>query len=83
MRIKTVGLVIAGAAVVAGAAGGVAWASGSADTEPRVRIVQQEQPAPDQPVQQQPTQQQPAPGRDCPDKGGQSPAPAESPAETL
>jgi hypothetical protein len=75
MRIKTVGLVIAGAAVVAGAAGGVAWAnSGGADEPaPSVRIVQQEQP------DQQQSQ------RDCPEKNGGgagSAAPAPS-AETL
>jgi hypothetical protein len=65
MRIKTVGLVIAGAAVVAGAAGGVAWAGSGSDAEPSVRIVQQEQPAP-------------AADRDCPEKNGQQPAPAAS-----
>jgi hypothetical protein len=60
---KTLGLVVAGAAVLAGAAGGVAWASSGSDAEPTVRIVQQEQPAQDQPV----------PGRDCPEKAGQQP----------
>jgi hypothetical protein len=65
------GLVIAGAAVVAGAAGGVAWAAGGSDAEPSVRIVQQEQPVQEQPAQEQPA---PAPDRDCPEKNGQQPA---------
>jgi hypothetical protein len=73
MRIKTVGLVIAGAAVVAGTAGGVAWAGGGSDAEPTVRIVQQEQPAPPQPER--------GTDRDCPEKN--VPAPAVSSAESL
>jgi hypothetical protein len=73
MRIKTVGLVIAGAAVVAGTASGVAWASGAGDAEPTVRIVQQEQPAP----------QQPGTDRDCPEKSGPAPSAAVSPSESL
>jgi hypothetical protein len=61
MRIRTVGLAIAGAAAAAAIAGGVAYAQGD-DAEPSVRIVQQEQPT-------QPDQQ-PSPTKDCPRGSG-------------
>jgi hypothetical protein len=73
MRIRTVGLAIAGAAAAAAIAGGVAYAQGD-DAEPSVRIVQQEQPT-------QPDQQ-PSPTKDCPPRGGGSGAPQSS-TETL
>ncbi|MFC5099666.1 hypothetical protein, partial [Kibdelosporangium philippinense] len=78
MRKRTVGLLVAGAAVMAGTVGGVAWASTADEPTPSVRIVQQEQPTQPDQGQTQPDQQQQQPrsGRDCPEKNGGNPAPA-------
>jgi hypothetical protein len=68
MRIRTAGVVIAGAAAAAAIAGGVAYAANDT-AQPDVPVVQ--------PAQQE--QQQPAPTKDCP----LSDAPGRPSAENL